>query len=683
VVERCSNPVGFVVLLAEPSVRTGIRVDIYDGANPATLLAVLPDTFGRRWNDPLRGPGSGGFKVFANNPILAANPGLLKNGNIARFSLDEVDRFAITIGPRNRSEVDPKGDAGRIIEVTGRGVLAKLEDAQTYLTGGLTGDVERPFNQNAGQAIRSLVAEAQTRGALVGVTTDFTDTDDSHNAPFLVPLDYSERAGTDLLRVATKHGSAYVDVNMTPALVLQYFNTLGVDRSVQLVNAGPIILQAGDNIEELSRSEDGTIRNALLIETPGGFLERIEGASITEHRRREGFLSLGNVASSDAVDRASDAVFAASSQPAAQITLKITDTEGKRPYVDWNKGDWILAPDEDGDLTPYRVRGLTVSETQKGEPQFTPELATITEELEDRLERWLSSMSKGTLGGTSADVAEPVKAAVEVVEAIDSGIGDHLALAPHHDELSDLSDVDLTGLTDADLLTFDQAALDWVPVPGTKDDGDVPTVQGDGSVAWEAPPGGSGGLAWGSPDIDDPLTALAGLDTGSGTWSINTWLQCVVATSTQCRARTKTGVAILGLSVVEVEMEIPTNFSTTNEHLQVGLMDAASALTTNTGTVVLGLRGDGVVYFEESGLTAHVGPAFANPVAGTFVKVRLVSAGRRHTAYFDDVMVAQFAERGDNDLIAAEFRPMLKAFATTAMTARFRNLKAWTMSALP
>jgi hypothetical protein len=26
---------------------------------------------------------------------------------------------------------------------------------------------------------------------------------------------------------------------------------------------------------------------------------------------------------------------------------------------------------------------------------------------------------------------------------------------------------------------------------------------------------------------------------------------------------------------------------------------------------------------------------------------------------------------------------MLKAFATTAMTARFRNLKAWAMSALP
>lgn len=462
-VVRCSNGVGFVVLAAPPSVRTGIRVDIYDGADPSTLLATLPDTWVRRWNDPLRGAGSGSFKVYANNPILEANPGLLNYGNVARFSLDEVDRFAITIEGKDFTQVSEKGDAGRVREVSGRGVLAKLEDAQTYLTGGLTGNTERPFTENAGEAIRTLIAEAQARGGLVGVTTDFTDTLDSHNAPFLVPLDLTERAGADLLRISERHGAAYVDVNMTPGLVLQYFNTLGVDRSIQLVNAGPVILQPGDNIEELERSEEGAIRNALLIETPGGFLERIEGASITEHRRREGFLSLGNVASSDAVDRAADSVFAQSAQPAAQITLSVTDTEDKRPYVDWSKGDWILAPDEDGELTPYRVRGLTVSETKKGEPQFTPELATITEELEDRLERWLSSMAKGTLGGTAGNVAEPVKAAVEVVDAIDSGIGDHLALQPHHDELGDLSDVDLAGLNDLDIIRYNQGAGAWEP----------------------------------------------------------------------------------------------------------------------------------------------------------------------------------------------------------------------------
>lgn len=526
-VQRCSNGVAFVVLEPEPSVRTGIRVEIYDGANPFNLLGILPDTFGRKWTEPLRGSGSGGFKVYPTNPALVANPGLLTYGNIARFVVDGVDRFAITIEGKGRTEVSDGEDVDQAIEVTGRGVLAKLEDAQVYPAGGLSGDPERPFTgTNAGAAILALIDEAQARGALVGVTVDFTAAVDSNNAPFAVPLDLTERAGTDLLRVAERHGSAWVDVRMAPGLVLQYFNTRGIDRSLQLVDAGPVQFLPGKNVVELDRDEDGGIRNALLIETPAGFLERVEGASITAHRRREAFLSLGNITDTDAVDRAADAVFQRSAQPAPQMGFEVLDVDGVRPWVDWNVGDWIQAPDEDGELTRYRVEAITVDETEAGRVRYIPELASITAELETRLERWLSAMAKGTVGGTAGSVAEPVKAPAEVVDAIAEGVADHVDDHPHPDELSDLADVDLAGLGDGDGLRYDAAGPAWVPVPrtlhdfledvdadpvaegdmlyqddgglwvpvtGSKGTGKVPTIAASGAVQWATPAGGGGG----------------------------------------------------------------------------------------------------------------------------------------------------------------------------------------------
>lgn len=511
---RCSNGVAFLVLAPAPSVRTGIRVEIYDGANPSNLLAYLPDTFARKWTEPLRGAGSGSFRVFPDNPALVDDPTLLDYGNVAVFVVDEVPRFAITIEHKSRVEVTADGEAAQAFDISGRGVLAKLEDAQTYPAGGISGDPIRAFaSTNAGAAMKTLVDEAQARGALVGVTYDFDETTDSNNAPFSVPLTVEERAGTDLLRISERHGSAWVDVRMTPALVLQYFNQRGIDRSLQLVNAGPVDFLPGKNVVELERSEDGAIRNTLLIETPTGYVERTEGASITAHSRREAFLSLGNISDSDAIDRASTSVFQASAEPAAQIGFEVLDLDGIRPWVDWDVGDWVRAPDESGDLTRYRVRGLTVDETAEGRARFIPELSTITEELEERLERWLSAMARGTLGGHAAGVAEPVKAPAEVVDAITDGVAEHVATQPHFDELADLADVDLTGLTDGDLLQYDSAVPGWVPLPGasegdmlyldssgvwvvvggSKADGKAPMIQASGAVQWETPPAGGGG----------------------------------------------------------------------------------------------------------------------------------------------------------------------------------------------
>ena len=489
-VVRCSNPAPFVVLETAPTVRTGIRVEIYDGADPATLLDVLPDTFSRKWVDELNATGSGSFSVFERNPKLEANPDLLAYGNVARFILDGVARFAITIEKKRKTQLRVGDDLARVLTVEGRGVLAKLEEAVIYPAGGVgPNSAERLFDGVAGDMLETLLTEAQARGALVGITWNFAGPDDSNNASWAVPIELTERATTDLLRVAERIAEVAADVRMTPDLELFVANTIGVDRSVQTVNAGPVVFRGGHNVVELERDEDGAIRNALLIETPAGFLERVEGASLTTYRRREAGLSLGNVTASDQVDRSAEAVFRRSADPAAHISIEVLDVGDRhRPFVNWNVGDWVLAPNADDELERYRVRALTVSETADGRPRFIPELSTITAEFEQRTARWLQAMARGTLGGTAAGIAEPNKASTEVVNAVDGAIEDHVNETPHVDELADLADVDLTGLSAGDFLTYDPP--NWIAVAleladladvdaTTPADGDVLTWDGD------------------------------------------------------------------------------------------------------------------------------------------------------------------------------------------------------------
>ena len=463
---RTSNGAPFIVLAPPTLLRTGIRVEVYDRDNPGTLLAVLSETRNREWLEELNAPGSGAFDIHDLDGKLEADPTLLTYGNVIRFYLDGVLRAGFRVEAIDRIQANEEDDAGRWLKVSGRGPMGILEDAIVYPAGGVGGapDPRSYVNDTSGLIIRELIAEAQARGTtLEGVTTDFTDTDDSFNAPFITELTLDEDIGGDLLRVAGRHTAMAADVWMTPQLVLRYANVRGIDRSIQLPSVGPTILQLGRSISELSNAEVGRITNTVLIKTPAGFLERIDAASLGLFNRREGFLSLGNVSDGATIDKTTDALFVELADPRASSTLELIPAPGATPYADFEVGDWVLAPNVNGELTRQRVRALSVTETEDGRVRYVPELATIEDELEASLERWLASSSKGTLGGSAHKVAEPNALDSQGTTTIVEGeIADHLAGQPHHDELGDLTDVDISGgaLAD-DHLIFDGA--DWIP----------------------------------------------------------------------------------------------------------------------------------------------------------------------------------------------------------------------------
>ena len=109
-----------------------ITARVYDGANPATFIAHLPDAIAHTWTHQLNDSGSGSLKVHEQDDVFAAHPNVLAYTNIVRLAIDGVDRFAFTIENREFALAAPQERAGRWWTVSGRGILALLEDAIVF-----------------------------------------------------------------------------------------------------------------------------------------------------------------------------------------------------------------------------------------------------------------------------------------------------------------------------------------------------------------------------------------------------------------------------------------------------------------------------------------------------------------------------------------------------------------------
>lgn len=150
--------------------------------------------------------------------------------------------------------------------------------------------------------------------------------------------------------------------------------------------------------------------NALLVRYANGFTYYSDSDSITAHGLHEGFLSLGQVADLDEVERTCEALFAvlAEEQTATTAVIEPVDTT-EEPYSGYLVGESVLCPDEDGVETAQEVVAVTVTEDPEGNPVFAPELGSRIKSADELLQDWQERMAGGTLGGF-AQSATPASA---------------------------------------------------------------------------------------------------------------------------------------------------------------------------------------------------------------------------------------------------------------------------------
>jgi hypothetical protein len=77
-----------------------------------------------------------------------------------------------------------------------------------------------PPGMTPGEALRTVVREGQTRGALGGVTMDFTDDADSEGVAWPVVGDITTAVGNDVLSFARELAQTYLDVWIDPATLV-------------------------------------------------------------------------------------------------------------------------------------------------------------------------------------------------------------------------------------------------------------------------------------------------------------------------------------------------------------------------------------------------------------------------------------------------------------------------------
>jgi hypothetical protein len=360
----------------------------------STLLEFLPNAFGRTWLEERDGEGSFSFSIPAEN-ALNIQPGRVVKfswglGNSAWVFAGVVENLSFSKTGGNTQGED------RVTVVSGRSVRCLLENALVYPSGG---KATRKFTgKTPGFIMRTLIDEAQARGTLTQLDYSFSDTLDSSGAAFAKTLTADETAGTTLAEVAIKHQELAIDYNITPDLVLEYYNTRGTDRTV---SATPVHLRVGHSIGELSAEHSGPIKNNVLVGYGSDqFTERADNSSVALYGRQETYLNVTSSTNLTHVNLAADQVLNETAAPTDGITVQL-DINGPQPYVDFFLCDYVWLVDNEGSRTKYRITSITGTEADDGTVTFVPELGTLRADLTRRLNRALARLESGNANGLS------------------------------------------------------------------------------------------------------------------------------------------------------------------------------------------------------------------------------------------------------------------------------------------
>lgn len=273
-----------------------------------------------------------------------------------------------------------------------------------------------PPAMTPGKIVRLLRDEATARGVLTlddGVSLAFNDQIDTNGNPW-PRISLSLTVGTTLLDVLRQLSELGVDWEMNPSYnTLYMYNFLG--------NNAPVSFTAGVNIGSLDDHSTSTdLTNAILTraKTSGSdelaWLEVVNSPSVTKYRRRESFLSAGDQ-QADYVRAVANAFMAEKAAPLIELSIEavprpdLADPARARPYVDFNVGDWVSAPQTVNSVytgrverpTSFRVRAISVAEDVDGNLTINPELGSLITETTHRIQNWLKTMVPGALGGTT------------------------------------------------------------------------------------------------------------------------------------------------------------------------------------------------------------------------------------------------------------------------------------------
>ena len=238
-----------------------------------TQLGILPASESHLYL-LLNEPGTGELKI----PLDSALAGSVAEGQFAQCSYRGEVRGGFFIELKSKGEADAGEGGGQWISISGRGAMAILEEAMIWNNGTLA--KTRKFqNETLAGILIQLIGEAQGRGALPGLTWDFTASEDSEGAPWAEENNLQLNVGMNLLETVRRFSTYGIDFLMNCAeggfVLSAYKNKIGSDKHSTLY------FRVGTNCTEVtSDTQVAEIENALHIEYKSGYFETADWWSL-------------------------------------------------------------------------------------------------------------------------------------------------------------------------------------------------------------------------------------------------------------------------------------------------------------------------------------------------------------------------------------------------------------------
>lgn len=288
-----------------------------------------------------RGVLTAGTHTFGIKFLKVFSPTAYTRWNGSGYDFTDADKMIFTV-----CSLKPNGNVDEVLRHT--------SEASTWLAVGLDDGV-RPPTWTAAGIVGKLVAEARDRGvdSATRITLNFDKSLDSDGTAW---PDLHERGwpvGEKGSKVIADLAELDVDFDMLPDLTLNAYVDQGADVSatVQLVQ--------GTNILRYTINPTPIIATTLLVRSHNRWVERTDAAAETANDRREGFLQTGGSLSREQARHVGDRALDDLAREQMTATAEIIATTGCVPYLDFGKGDTVMAYDKTMTAAPMRVVSIS------------------------------------------------------------------------------------------------------------------------------------------------------------------------------------------------------------------------------------------------------------------------------------------------------------------------------------
>jgi hypothetical protein len=503
-----SNSVFFTVVAVPPLQNVGWEVRVMDYDNFDTPVAVIPEWVSLMVGPELSGPGAGSITIDMDSPfwsttlanaeraetlrdyeylLQAWEDGLLRFEWLARIVeeriLDDSEQYVVTISgpgtgelPRDDCILRPGFPTPPPTSSTPENAVSSSNSVPAY-------GWEFPVNWPAMRMWYTLFQACQARGTLAWVKPTFTASADSGGVAWeYVPTVLTQSGhgfrptpGEDLLEFlndctgqdTSKHFATYAEWMMRPGGYLEIRRTIGTDRADEV-----IFFEGGLRKKHRTRNREEIFNYIVVTDIYGKASIGTDAASIARWRKRVKYHNeQANVTDTARRDAIAGVVIQQNKDEKSSWIIEVPYNEpGRRPFIDYDIGDWIgvasIRPGQTSTVDRYRVMAIAVEVDSDGQATVELTLQSLLDFREKALERELTSI------------------------------------------INKIGDGSLPTLPD-------------VNVPGVPNPGDVLTWDGD---SWTNLPGGGGGGGGGGGCVFIQATEPAGASVGCF------WLQTTPST---------------------------------------------------------------------------------------------------------------------------------------------------------